>query len=182
MPTQVQMVDETAAKYAAATDYHRIFAEEMESLYLLAFLLTADSDKAEQCFVCGLGECVDRIGVFMERARAWARCAVMKHAIRMIRPAPEGDENGFFESAKRPAPTTTRSPSAAIVSLPAFERFVFVLSILEGQSDEDCQNLLRCSRLEIVMARHVAFRLVAASGPSSEQTLDGSDTRPALLH
>ena len=154
----------------------------MESLYLLALLLTADSGKAEQCFVCGLGECVDRIGVFMERARAWARCEVMRHAIRMIRPAPEGDDNRFFVSAKRPATATKRNPFAAIVLLPAFERFVFVLSVLEGQSDEDCQDFLRCSRLEVVMARDVAFRLVAASGPSSEHTLSGSYTWPALLH
>ena len=67
-PTQVQMVDEAASRYATATDYHRIFAEEMEGLYLLAFLLTADSDMAEECFVSGLGECIDQIGVFMDRA------------------------------------------------------------------------------------------------------------------
>lgn len=182
MPTQVQAVDETGTRYATVTDYHRIFAEEMESLYLLAFLLTADSDKAEQCFVSGLGECVDRIGVFMDRASSWARRAVVKHAIRMIRPVPKGDENEFFVSAKRLATATTRNPFAAVVSLRAFERFVFVMSVLEGQSDEDCQDLLRCSRLEVVMARDVAFRLVAATGPSSEHTMSGNYTWPVLLH
>jgi hypothetical protein len=182
MPTHVQMTDEPAPRYATVTDYHRIFAEEMESLYLLAFLLTADSDKAEQCFVSGLGECVDRIGVFMERARSWARRTVVKHAIRMIRPIPEGKEGGFFVSAKQAATTTTRTPFAAIVSLPAFERFAFVMSVLEGEPDEECQDLLGCSRLEIVMAREVTFRLIGASGASSEYTLNGNYTWPALLH
>jgi hypothetical protein len=182
MPAQVRLVDQTPTRYATVTDYHRIFAEEMESLYLLAFLLTADSDKAEQCFVCGLGECVDQIGVFMDRASSWARRAVVKHAIRMIQPAPEGDASGFFVSAKRPAIATKKNPFAAVISLPDFERFVFVMSVLEGQSHEDCQELLRCSRLELVMARDVAFRLVATSGPSSEHTPSGDHTWPALLH
>ena len=181
-PTQVQMVDEAASRYATATDYHRIFAEEMEGLYLLAFLLTADSDMAEECFVSGLGECIDQIGVFMDRASSWARRAVVKQAIRMILPVPEGAADEFFVTAKRPAIATTTNPFAAVISLPDFERFVFVMLLLEGQSDEDCQELLRCSRLELVMARDVAFRLVATSGPSSEHTLSGDHTWPALLH
>jgi hypothetical protein len=96
------MVDETVAASPTATDYYRIFAEEMETLYLLAFLLAADGDKAEQCFVCALGECVGRIGVFMKRARSWARRAVVEHAVRMIRPVPEVDASGLFASAKQP--------------------------------------------------------------------------------
>ena len=47
--------------------------EEMHSLYLFSFLLTADNDVAEQCYVCGLGECVEGISVFMEWARSSAR-------------------------------------------------------------------------------------------------------------
>jgi hypothetical protein len=182
MPAQVQMVDEAVTRYATVSDYYRIFAEEMESLYFLAFLLTADSHKAEQCFVSGLGECVDRIDVFMERARTWARRAVVKHAIRMIRPVPEGDANGFFVSAKRPATAAiTRNPFTAIVSLPVFERFVFVMSVLEGQSDEDCQDFLRCSRQEVVLAREVAFWLVAAANPGWERIQVGSYSWQALL-
>ena len=83
--------------------------EEMDSLYLLAFLLTADKDKAEQCFVGGLGDCVERIGVFMEWARSSARLALVKHAIRMIRPAAE-EGKGFFVSAKWPTTSGTSNP------------------------------------------------------------------------
>jgi hypothetical protein len=129
-----------------------------------------------------LGECVGRIGVFMERARSWARRAVVEHAVRMIRPVPEVDASGLFASAKQPRTSTTRNPFAAVVSLRAFERFVFVMSVLEGQSDEDCQDLLRCSRLEIEMARDVAFRFLAVTGVSSEHSLNGSYTWPKLLH
>ncbi len=64
---------ESTSRYVTVADYYRIFAEDMESLYLLAFLLTADSDKAEQCFVSGLGECIDQIGVFHGSGRVPGR-------------------------------------------------------------------------------------------------------------
>ena len=59
MLAQLQNVDETVIQYATATDFCKIFTEEMHSLYLLSFLLTADKDKAEQCFIGALGECVE---------------------------------------------------------------------------------------------------------------------------
>jgi hypothetical protein len=55
MQTQPQNADGGAITYAAAADFGEVFTEEMHSLYLLSFLLTADKDKAEQCIVGGLG-------------------------------------------------------------------------------------------------------------------------------
>jgi len=55
--TQAANISEVAVTpYAGARDFCRIFAEEMNGLYQLAFLLTADPAKAEQCFVSGNGE------------------------------------------------------------------------------------------------------------------------------
>src|SRR6202789_4382114 len=85
----MHFVDERATRYPTATDFVRTFNEEMHSLYLLSFLLTADHDKAEQCLVSAMGECVEGIGVFTDRARSWTRGAVIKRAIQMITPAPE---------------------------------------------------------------------------------------------
>jgi hypothetical protein len=59
MLAQLQAIDERSPQYATVTDFCEIFTEEMHSLYLLSFLLTADQDKAEQCFIGGLGECVE---------------------------------------------------------------------------------------------------------------------------
>jgi hypothetical protein len=182
MYAQVQALDEETTHYATATDYYRIFAEEMDSLYFLAFLLTADCDKAEQCFVGALGECIDRIGVGMERAVPWARRAIIRNAIRIIRPAPKDGADGLFVSAKRSAAWTTSNPFAVIVSLGAFDRFVFVISVLEGHSDEDCQSFLRCERQAVLVAREVTFRLFAAANPGWERTESGNHTFPFLLH
>jgi len=40
--------------YATTDDFERIFTEDMGALYLLSFLLTGSSDKAEECFAAGM--------------------------------------------------------------------------------------------------------------------------------
>ena len=161
MLESIQISDERTTNYATAADFCEIFTEEMHSLYLLAFLLTADNDKAEQCFINGLGECEEGMSVFMEWARSWARRAILKHAIRMITPARECADSLSFISLKGAATAGRNNLFAAIVALRAFERFVFVMSVLERQSDEDCSSLLGCSRRDIRIARTMAVQCLA---------------------
>jgi hypothetical protein len=182
MSAQVQIVDETVESRSTTTDCYRIFAEEMDNLYWLAFLLTADNNRAEQCFVGGLGECIDQTHVSMERAHSWARCAIVEDAIRVIRPVPQNSANGCFVDAESPTTVGARNPFAVIVSLPAFERFVFVMSVLEGQSDEDCQSLLRCTRQEVVMGRKGALRLFVEANPGYERNQEEVSIWPGLLN
>jgi hypothetical protein len=56
-------VSDTGTSYESVT-------EEMQSLYLLSFLLTADHDKAEQRLVSAIGECPEGILAFMD----WSVC------------------------------------------------------------------------------------------------------------
>src|ERR1700739_74084 len=182
MSAQMQIVDETTPRYATATDYFRIFAEEMDSLYFLAFLLTANSDKAEECFVGGLGECIDRDSVSMERARSLTRRAIVKEAIRKIGPAPKGGSVRSFASFESPATSAASNPFAFLVSLRAFARFVFVMSVLEGQPDEDCQSLLSCSRQEVVVARKVAMKLFGAPNRRFDCDQEGLFSWPRFLN
>jgi hypothetical protein len=143
----------------------------MHSLYLLSFLLTADHDKAEQCLVAAMGECVEGIGGYMDWARSWIRAAVLKHAIQMIQPAPEHADYVSFISLKRLATPPGNNPFAPILLLDAFERFVFVMSILEGQSDEECAILLRCSRRDVTMARLLALKRQSSTDALAEEVL-----------
>jgi hypothetical protein len=57
-------------------------------------------------------------------------------------PAPDGADDGWRISLKGPARWADNIPFAPVLLLDAFERFVFVMSILEGQSDEECAILL----------------------------------------
>jgi DNA-directed RNA polymerase specialized sigma24 family protein len=169
MLASTHIIDERATTYRTGTDFCKIFTEEMNSLYLLAFLLTADSDKAEQCFVSGLGECVEGTGAFMEWAHSWARRTIIKQAIRTIMPTPEHSDQVSFVSTNGRSTYGKYSPMGAIVALSAFERFVFVMSVLESQSDEDCSILLECSRPDVMIARELALRRLSPAGNHYDQ-------------
>ena len=170
MLQQIRTFDERPVRYATVDDFCEIFTDEMHSLYLLSFLLTADNDKAEQCFVRGLGECEEGMGVFMEWARWWARRAILKHAIQMIMPEREHTNSLSFISLKGAVRSGKNNLFAAIVALSAFERFVFVMSVLERQSDEDCSTLLGCSRRDIIIARELAIQSLANTDSGRDQS------------
>jgi hypothetical protein len=153
--------------YATGSDFCRIFAENMKDLYLLGFLLTADPAKAEQCFVAGLDDCSLGNQVFKEWARAWARRVVIKNAIRLIAPVPEAPGRSLrYEAqdhARQHNQAELRTEVAAILGMPAFERFVFVLSLLEGYKDVECALLLGCTRENMRAARVDALQHVTSS-------------------
>jgi hypothetical protein len=157
----IHSVNETAVSYATKTDFCKVFTEEMDSLYLLSLLLTADNDKAQQCFVSAMGECVEETDVFVSWARLSARQAVLKYAIQMIMPVWEHTDRLSFVSCKGPATWTENNSLAAILALGAFERFVFVMSILEGRSEQECSILLGCSRRDVKIARVLALKRLA---------------------
>jgi hypothetical protein len=165
----VHIFDERAATYATGTDCWNILTDEMRSLYLLSFLLTADLDKAEQCFVSGMGECEEEIGVFMAWAQAWARRTILQRAIRIIIPAPQRADDFSFALLKGSAASGKTTLFAAIVALNAFERFVYVMSVIEGQSDDDCSALLRCSRRDVIIARELALKRLASTHNPCDQ-------------
>jgi hypothetical protein len=172
----IHIADERPIPYAAATDFCRTFTEELHSLYLLSLLLTTDHDKAEECFLSAMGECGDGIGVFMEWASSWARRAILKYAIQMIRPVPEHPDSLPFIRRKGPPTSVENRPFAGIFAPGAFERFVYVMSILEGQSERDCAILLRCSRRDVIIARVLALTRVAhtdAACPQAGECMQG---------
>src|SRR5277367_7108408 len=154
----MHVLEGRATSYPTVTDFLRNFNEEMHSLYLLSFLLTADHNKAEQCLVSAMGECVEGAGAFMDWARSSTRRAVLKCAIQMIMPVPEHTDYLSLISLERAAAAVENNPFSSILLLDAFERFVFVMSCLEGQSDEECAILLGCSRHDVMMARVLAVK------------------------
>ena len=167
----MHFVEERATPYPTVTDFLRSFNEEMHSLYLLSFLLTADYDKAEKCLVSAMGECVEGIGVFADWARSCTRGAILRHAIQMIRPAPEHADCVSLISLERSDTPAENNPFAAILLLDAFERFVFVMSILEEQSDEECAILLRCSRRDVMMARVLALKRQSSTDALADEIM-----------
>lgn len=164
--------------YASKEDFCRVFDEEMTSLYLLAFLLTADSKKAEQCFVSGLQDSSNGTSVFREWALSWARWTIVQNAIRLIKPQPRDKHsscNSDSANCDRETLWTKQPALSPILQLPPFPRFVFVMSVLNRYSDQDCSLFLGCTRRELAEARsQLGQRLGELSGTMQEFEASGA--------
>ena len=149
--------------YASDGDFCRIFHEEIDGLYMLSFLLTAKRDKAEQCFVSGLEDSLKGNRVFKEWARSWARRAIIENAVRVINPRPM-DRNAplSFDSSGKTL-VAEQAEIAAILELAPFERFVFVISVLEHYSEHECSVLLGCPRRDVIAARIRALQQIGSA-------------------
>jgi DNA-directed RNA polymerase specialized sigma24 family protein len=141
--------------YASTADFERIFTEDMTGLYLLSLLLTGDPDKAEECFVAGVGELTKAKRVFKEWARSWARRTIIRSAIRLIAPRQQSGRtmrNPVLPRSLNYVPLALEAEVYAILELAPFERFVFVMSVLQRYPEHDCSILLGCSRRDIAAA------------------------------
>jgi hypothetical protein len=165
-----------ATTCADRTDFRKILTDEMHSLYLLSFLLTADLDKAEQCFFSGMRECEEEIGVFMPWAQTRARRTILKRAIWMIMPTLDRADDFSFAFLKGSAVCGETNLVDMIVGLGAFERFVYVMSVLEKQSDDDCSTLLGCSRRDVIIARTLVLERLANTYSTCDQPVEAVGT------
>ena len=189
MPKAKQITKSTP--YASTDDFRRVFDQDVGSLYLLSYLLTADGEKAERCFVSGLEDAVEGNPVFKEWARSWARRVIIINAMRAIKPWPMEEDDGSGSatiSSNGKRPPVEQVEIAAVLALAPFERFVYAMTVLERYSDQDCCLLLGCARRDVVAARTRAFEQIGtamASRPkplppaSSEKTV--SDERRSPL-
>jgi DNA-directed RNA polymerase specialized sigma24 family protein len=148
-----KVTNQEASQYAMRSDFCRIFEKDMNRLYLLSFLLTGDRTMAEQCFVGGIHIAQEENQVFKEWAESWARRAIIQNAIRMIRPRKTSDAKQAMATPNADNAFTPHAEVALVVALPAFERFVFLMSVLERYSDQECSLLLSCTRADVIAAR-----------------------------
>jgi DNA-directed RNA polymerase specialized sigma24 family protein len=155
--------------YATIQDFCALFAQHVDELYQLSFLLTADHQKAKGCFVAGLEDSKKENHVFKEWARSWAKRTIIQNAIRRIRPRPH------IPSFPLALPPYVVAPSDqdrhfdadAILALEDFERFVLVMSVLERYSEHECSLLLGCSPRQVREAQGRAFTQLRNSASSA---------------
>src|SRR5262249_14459056 len=150
-----------ALEYVSASDFCRIFEQDMDLLYWLALALTADAGKAEQCFFAGLDECIKGNAVFKQWARSWSRRVVIKSAIRLISPRPGAADSPTAIRQQEKPRSQAEVVRVGLTKLPPFDRFVFVMSVLEGYADRDCAALLGCSLTDVDAARPRALQQIS---------------------
>lgn len=174
----------SAGGYATAADFKQIFTEDINSLYFLSLLLTGNHEKAEECFVEGIGESANGNHVFREWARSWARRTIVQCAIRIIAPRERTESEIRTADVARLAnevPMELHAEVRAILALAPLERFVFVMSVLERYSDLDCSILLGLARRDIATVRVRAMQQLGRSlGLTRESQAHGWENSAAL--
>jgi DNA-directed RNA polymerase specialized sigma24 family protein len=163
-----QKTIERATEYASCKDFKQIFTEDMVGLHRLAFLLTADHAQAEQCFVAGLEDSIHGNPVFRQWARAWSKRAIIQSAIKAIAPAPK--RHGALLDGALPETAEAQwqngndveSIAAVVASWEPFDRFVFVMAVLEGYGLRECAALLACPVQDVITAKSFALQRLAA--------------------
>jgi DNA-directed RNA polymerase specialized sigma24 family protein len=163
------------AAYANRDDFCRVLEKEMERFYRLAFLLTADHQKAEKCFTATIDEAFQQKAVFKEWAQSWVKGRLIRNAIQIMSP-------GSTRSAKTdlwnvPERETHWDRLQPVTYLAPLERFVFVMSTLEHYSVRDCSLLLGCTMKKVNRAQTRALRQLGAAG---ERFADLEVHRPPL--
>lgn len=144
--------------YETRADFCEVFESEMKSLYLLAFLLTANHQDAEQCFVSTVNAGFEEQAVFKGWSRSWIKRSLIKHAIQIASPASVRDtKKRDLWSVERDG-VTGDCDIDAVTRLAPLERFVFVMTDLERYSAWECSLLLRRSMKQVVQARTRALR------------------------
>jgi|SRR5271157_6077705 len=160
-PADKDEMDNSRAEYATQADFCRVFERDMKSLYLLAFLLTANHLDAEQCFTSTVEAAAKEEAVFKGWVPAWVKRSLIKNAIQ-IAAAP----NSSVFTGKRDLWTVEGRPGPAeidaVTGLAPLERFVFVMSILERYSAWECSLLLGCGMQSVLQLRARALRGLTA--------------------
>jgi hypothetical protein len=152
-------------QYATREDFRKILDEDLNRLYQLSLFLTADYEKAERCFVASIEDCSNENGVFKEFARPWTKRVVVESAIRELKPRPSRSDNPPslppLRNQESSSPTG-HFAADALLGLADFERFAFVLCVLERYRENDCALLLGCSASQVREAWTRAMETLAS--------------------
>jgi hypothetical protein len=157
-------------RYATHEEFLKIFDEDMNGLYQLSLLLTGDHQKGERCFVVGIDDCAKENRVFRESARAWAKRVIVNNAIRELNPRRKDSSSCLIPTAfshnRQSSSPIGHFDVESVLGLADFERFVFVLCVLERYREHECALLLGCSASEVHEARTQAIEELAKFRPS----------------
>jgi len=143
--------------YATREDFLNIFDWDMNGLYQLSFLLTGDHQKAEKCFISAMDDCAKENRVFREWARVWAKRVIAENAIRELTPRWKYSSSSCVPAVlahyQQLGGPSRHFDMDSVLGIADFERFVFVLCVLEHYREHECALLLGCSAREVREAR-----------------------------
>jgi len=146
------------SSYVGKKDFCAVFERDMNTLYSLALLLTADHVKAQQVFLAAFNECMEGADVFPGWERSWSRRLIVKQAIRLIRPRHDDSDVAFLAN----------DVPARLLELRPFDRFVFAMTVLERYTIRETAVFLNCMPSDVEKAR---VRVLQSLGPKDSMAL-----------
>jgi len=145
----------------AVTCVAEMWVDKMAELYLLAFMLTADKETAEQCMLDAVDEYLNSSAPsLIDWMRDKGRHAVIERAVQSLNPRVKASYCWTVPTGTRALRAPGHQPFAVMTALGTFERFVYVLTVLEGYDEEECAGVLECRRSDVVAARKLSHQLV----------------------
>jgi len=167
--------------YATHEDFCAIFRNQLDRLYVLALILAGDELVAEECFLAGFDSCAGESRVFKESGVSWSRRSVIKNAIRIVLPASDNSSCQSLVGKCNDLNLENGASLKGVRELQPFDRFVFVMSVLERYSDHECALLLGCSFADILPARIRALQRISTTAEKSYPDYRGV-TQPYLVN
>jgi|SRR5208337_246523 len=164
-------------EYAKRVDFCDAFERNIKPFYLLAFLLTTNNKEAEQCLASTIEESCEENVIFKAWMGSWIKRCLIKKAIHIVFSGLARSDEQRNLWSKEPGELRVSNVVNAVTKLKALERFVFVMSVLEGYSSRECSMLLDCSMESIVQLQVRAFCGLATSSPFLTGDLAGSSER-----
>lgn len=133
-------------EYANKEDFVAVFECERVGLLRLAELLSGDSETARRCLSLAFRDCISSGSVSKGWVLIWARRALIRNAIRLVRREQSilnvcDDTDGGSPAIAFEAPCVPDG-SKWILDLPEYERLPYVICVLEHYSTQDCALLL----------------------------------------
>lgn len=166
--------------YASDDDFRRFFTVEIDSLFRLSLLLTADAENAEHCLTLAMGDCFGAKTIFKDFVRVWARRMIIQNAIQLVLTdeSDAGNSAGVESSLDSgDVHQNEHLKEAAVLGLATLDRLAYVICILECLSIADCALHLRKSSQEVKDAVTRAAKQIASVGSSCRTCFDISDSR-----
>jgi len=168
--------------YATCSDFCEVFRRNTTQLYLLAFLLTANHQEAQECFVGAMAKAFAERNVFKGWEESWSKRCLIEHAIGAIIFQPgrrEARRDVWFQDGE----IGFRTFLDAVTQLKSAERFVFVMTELEGYSAKETALLLHRTLESVHNLRIEALQRLAELNQEMIVTVHPQESRltPILM-
>jgi len=128
--------------YANWSDFCQVFESNEKEFYLLAFLMTADDQMAEACVLVAMEESCKERNIFRGWEKVWSKRCIIIKAISAIASRPLSRDRRLEDGGTRLRELELGNFLGAVVRLEPAERGVFVVTVLERYSVQECSLLL----------------------------------------